>query len=128
MLWYNVRCNRLLTRMGGIMKFSETGDTLYCSFADRLDGFVCSEVEHELVSRTTEFKNERTNVRLIFDLSGVVFVSSAFLRLCLMHLKAFGKDCFFVTNVSDELHKVFHISGFGDIMNVLHSDTTPALA
>jgi len=114
--------------MEGILKFKETDDTLHCSFADRLDGFVCSAVEPELLCRTSEFKNERKKVRLVFDLEGVVFVSSAFLRLCLIHLKAFGKDCFFVTNVSEEMHKVFHISGFADIMHVMRADRTPVLA
>ena len=114
--------------MEEILKFKETDDTLHCSFADRLDGFVCSAVEPELLCRTTEFKSDRANVRLIFDLSGVVFVSSAFLRLCLIHLKAFGKDRFFITNISEEMHHVFHISGFADIMNIARSDLTPVLA
>ena len=110
------------------MKFKEIDDVLHCSFPNRLDGLACSTVEQELSSRITEFTNGRTNVRLIFDLAGVIFISSAFLRLCLMHFKTVGKDHFSVTNVSEDIHKVFHISGFVDLMHVTHADVAPALA
>ena len=110
------------------MNFSETNDTLHCSFTERLDGVVCSTIESELSRRATTFKNGRENSRLIFDLRNVIFISSAFLRLCLMHYKAFGKNGFSITNVSEEIHKVFHISGFAEIMHVTRADQAPELA
>ena len=110
------------------MNFTEINDTLHCFFSSRLDGLVCSTVERELLHRITEFKNNREKVRLVFDLADVVFISSAFLRICLMHFKDVGKDCFSITNVSEEIHKVFHISGFADLMNVTRADLIPTLA
>lgn len=108
------------------MKFSESGDALHCLFSGRLDGLVCSEIERELLARVAAFKDDRDDVRLVFDLAGVVFISSAFLRLCLIQCKAFGKSHFSITNVSDEIHKVFRISGFSEIMEIVPVDEAAA--
>jgi anti-anti-sigma regulatory factor len=40
------------------------------------------------------------------------------LRICLIHCKLLGKNNFSVINVSEDIHKVFHISGFSEIMNI----------
>lgn len=100
------------------MIFSEIDNTLHCSFSERLDGNVCSGLERELLHRATEFKNSREAAQIVFDLHGVPFISSVFLRLCLIHLKSFGKERFAVTSVSEEIYKVFYVSGFTEIMNV----------
>ena len=128
LLWYNGHRSWLAAQMSEMMNFTEIDDALHCTFPDRLDGLACSSVERELLCRITEFKNSRTNVRLVFDLADVVFISSAFLRICLIHFKAVGHDYFSVTNVSEEIHKVFHISGFVELMNVVRADRTPVLA
>lgn len=100
------------------MDFSENGDTLCCFFSGRLDGSVCSEIEPGLLCRVDNFKQNRPGIALVFDLAEVDYISSAFLRLCLIHCKSVGKNYFSVVNTSEEIHKVFHISGFSEIMNV----------
>lgn len=100
------------------MIFSETEDTLYCSLSGKLDGQVCSTIEPELLHRVTHFKNDRQNSHLIFDLAGAHYISSSFLRICLIHCKLLGKNNFEIINVSEDIHKVFHISGFSEIINV----------
>jgi anti-anti-sigma regulatory factor len=102
--------------------FSEIGNTLHCSFSERLDESVCSVLEQELQRRTTEFKNNHEDARLVFDLSEAVFISSVFLRVCLIYLKSFGKDCFTIMKVSEDIYRVFYVSGFTEIMNVIPSD------
>jgi len=104
------------------VNFSELDNALHCLFSGRLDGLVCSEIENELLQRTTNFQKESDNVeivRVVFDLSEVIYISSAFLRLCLIQSKMFGRDRFSVTNVSEEIRKVFHISGFDEIMEIV---------
>ena len=101
------------------MNISEIGNTLHCSFSERLDGLVCAEFEQELLRRSTGFNNTCKEGKIVFDLVGVVFISSAFLRICLIHLKSFGKDRFTITNVSEEIYKAFCVSGFSEIMNVV---------
>jgi anti-anti-sigma factor len=87
-------------------------------FSGRLDWSTCSEIERELLSRVTEFRNRHENVRLVFDLTEVIFVSSIFLRLCLIYYKTLGAPYFAVVNVSEEIYEVFHVSGFVELMNV----------
>ena len=100
------------------MKFLEVDNTLHCQFLGRLDGHVCAEIEQPLLRRLSDFKNNRNSAHLTFDLAEVVFISSTFLRICLMCCRTFGKNYFSITNVSDEIHHVFHISGFSKIMDV----------
>ncbi|MDR0327687.1 MAG: STAS domain-containing protein [Planctomycetaceae bacterium] len=110
------------------MNFSETGDTLYCLFSGRLDWMVSSEIERELLRRVSDFKEGRESVHLTFDLSEVVYVSSAFLRLCLICYKIVGKNSFNIINASDDIHSVFSISGFAEMMNVSLVKRTPVVA
>ena len=46
-----------------------------------------------------------------FDLGGVTFIASSFLRLCVQTAKTVGSARFSVRNLSPELKKVFVISG-----------------
>ena len=100
------------------MDFSEIDDTLCCLFSGHLDGNYCSEIEDELMRLVADFKNNREDARLVFDLSEVKYISSPFLRLCLIQCKNFGKDRFSVTNVSEEILQVFHFSSLIEIMNI----------
>lgn len=103
------------------MEFLEVDNTLHCQFLGRLDGYVCSEIEQPLLQKVSDFKSNHDNVQLTFDLAGVVFISSAFLRICLICCRSFGTSCFSITNVSDDIHNVFRIAGFVEMMNVTHS-------
>ena len=102
--------------------FQEIDGMLNCVFSGRLDEGICSEIELDLLQHVSHFKNGREDVRLNFDLAGVVFISSPFLRLCLIGFRAFGKEGFSVSNVSDDIQQVFRISGFADMMHVTHVD------
>jgi len=103
------------------MQFFEIENTLNCLFSGRLDEQICSEIEHDLIQRVSDFKKDREDVQLNFDLAEVIFISSPFLRLCLICFRIFGKDSFVVTNVSAEIHQVFHISGFTDMMHITNT-------
>ena len=100
------------------MKFLEVDNTLHCQFLGRLDGHVCTEIEQTLLQKVSDFKNNHDNVQLTFDLANVQFISSAFLRICLIYCRSFGKNCFSIVNVSADIHDVFRISGLSKIMNV----------
>ncbi|MDR3182465.1 MAG: STAS domain-containing protein [Planctomycetaceae bacterium] len=105
------------------MKFTETGNTLLCNFTGRLDGEVCAEIERPLKSRINEFftkqqHQDNQKAQLVFDLNGVDYISSAFLRLCLIHCKLAGKTSFTVARTSNNVYNVFRISGFTEIMQV----------
>jgi len=103
---------------GVFMNFLEIDNTLHCLFSGRLDGSVCSKIEQDLLQRVSRFKEGRENIRLNFNLDGVVYISSAFLRICLICYRTVGENVFYITNASEEIHKVFHVSGFTKIMSV----------
>ena len=100
------------------MQFFEIDNTLSCLFSGRIDERICSEIEHDLVQHVSDFKKDREDVHLKFDLTEVIFISSPFLRLCLICFKVFGKDHFSIANVSADIYQVFHISGFAEMMHV----------
>jgi len=106
------------------MNFLEIDNTLHCVFSGRLDGSVCSTIEQELLRRVSCFRECHEDIRLNFDLGEVVYISSAFLRICLICYKTVGENVFYVTNVSEEIHKVFHVSGFSKMMNVARAKQT----
>ena len=106
------------------MNFLEIDNTLHCSFSGRLDGSVCAEIERDLLLRVSRFKECREDIRLNFDLGEVVYISSPFLRICLICYKTVGANVFYITNASEEIHKVFHVSGFTKIMNVTREKLT----
>ena len=101
------------------MIFSEIDNTLYCTFSEQLDGSFCPVFEQELAHHIAEFKTTHKDARLVFDLDKVVFISSTFLRICLIHFKTCEQDCFTIANVPEEIYKVFYVSGFTEIMNVI---------
>jgi len=106
------------------MNFLETDNTLHCLFSGRLDGSVCAKIEQDLLQRVSRFKECHENIRLDFDLGEVVYISSAFLRICLICYRTVGENVFYITNTSEEIHKVFHVSGFSKIMNVARTKLT----
>lgn len=100
------------------MEFSEDKNTLTCRFDGDLNSTICSDIEQPLRERIGAFLADQDHPRLVFDLSGVRYISSAFLRLCLCHCKAVGVGNFQVTNPSPEVAHVFAIAGFTEMMRI----------
>lgn len=76
------------------------------SFSGRLDTIECARIEGDVTQQT-----EGTGLPVIFDLAGVEFVSSAFLRLCMMVQRKAAGSKLSLINVSPTIKKVFKISG-----------------
>ena len=86
---------------------------LLCSFAERMDTNTCIECEEELFETIGN-----SNVPVLFDLTDVDYVSSAFLRLCLRVSRQVKPENFSVVNVRPNIKKVFKIAGFDNIIAV----------
>ena len=56
--------------------------------------------------------------RVWFDLAGVDYVCSCFLRLCLQAVKTVGRDRFEVRNVTPQVMRVFKTAGFDAMAHV----------
>jgi anti-sigma B factor antagonist len=93
--------------------YIENNGVLECHFSGRLDTLVSQTIDAELKTR---LKPEIKDV--IFDLSGVDYLSSSFLRICITSLRHAGKDHFKVINVSPTALKVFQIANLTEILQI----------
>ncbi|MDR2441370.1 MAG: STAS domain-containing protein [Planctomycetaceae bacterium] len=100
------------------MDFTEDNNTLRCIFSGKLDTLTCSNLEDTLNKRIIGFLEKQDVACLIFDLSDVNYISSAFLRLCLCYFKSAGKKNFRIENPNQEVQKVLQIFGFMEIMKI----------
>lgn len=89
------------------------GTTLTLAPEGRLDTMTSPELEKEL-NASLEGAD-----RLILDFSGLVYISSAGLRVLLSAHKAMaGKGGMTVRNVSEIVREVLDVTGFSDILTI----------
>jgi anti-anti-sigma factor len=86
---------------------------LVCNFTDRLDTANCQKIEEELYGKVCA-----TKIPVTFNLEGVDYVSSAFLRICLRVVKQTGPENFSAINTTPNVKKVFKIAGFDKQINI----------
>jgi anti-anti-sigma factor len=95
------------------MKFLKNENALVCQFASHLNTAVCNEIEPHILEEIG-----KGHEQVVFDLSEVEFVSSAFLRLCLKSYNKLGSDSFSIINTSPVVKKVFMVAGFDKNLNL----------
>jgi len=80
-------------------------------FEGRLDTARCAEIEADVRARVASPSGP-----VVFDLEGVDFVSSTFLRLCIFACKQAGSHGFRVVNVGPAIKRVFKIAGLDSML------------
>lgn len=92
---------------------TQEGTTLTVSLTGRLDTVTSPQLEGELrtvVNGVTE---------LIFDLTGLEYISSAGLRVLLSAQKVMNRQGkMTIRNVKPEIMDIFEVTGFVDILNI----------
>ncbi len=96
-----------------MVEFVESPGTLTCRFASRMDTGTCQAIEASVRERTAG-----TPHAVVFDLAGVDFVSSAFLRLCQIVYKQVEGGRFRICHASPLVTRVFKISGFDKLVPI----------
>ncbi|MFA7418349.1 MAG: STAS domain-containing protein [Melioribacteraceae bacterium] len=96
-----------------MLNFVETEKTLTVKFLERMDTYKSQEMENELNA-----KIGTSSKQIVFDLEGVLYISSYFLRICFNTIKMIGKERFAFKNVRQDIKKVLDISGIDKLMNV----------
>jgi anti-anti-sigma factor len=86
---------------------------LICSFTGSLNSDVCMKLTGELSAKISE-----TRGKVVFDLKGVDYIASSFLRICQKFYKEVGSGNFSIINVSPAVKKVFKMTGFEQIMDI----------
>ena len=79
----------------------------------RLDTLSAPELEDRLETELDDTE------RLIFDMSGLRYISSAGLRVLLSSMKAMEEQgSMTVRNVSSEVMDIFEVTGFADMLDI----------
>ena len=94
------------------MNFTIKNNKLVINFSQKLDTSTVLALEKGL---TEKIKQEPYPV--IFDLEGVEFISSMFLRICMMTFKEKGRDQFTILNAAPQIKSVFMIAGFSEMLS-----------
>lgn len=92
------------------VEFTINEGVLNCTFHGKMTTAVCDEVIAELQEN---FKKEISAIE--YNISDVDYISSSFIRLCVMAIKKVGKDQFSLANVSPKIKEVFTLVGLSDI-------------
>ncbi len=90
------------------VRFHETESGLKCIFRGRMDASAALEAENDLRPKLEALEEEPK--RVVYDLADVDYIASAFLRLCVMAVKA-TRGNFAIVNAKPETRKVLRIAG-----------------
>lgn len=100
------------------MNFEVIDNRLRCRFDNQLNTSVCAEIAGPLESRIDEFKKERPDGDIEFDMGETEYICSAFIRLCLFQCKSVGRDHFLLRNLSEDVRQVFDIAGLTGVLRI----------
>ena len=89
-----------------MFKSCKSQDKLVLRFEGRMDTDKCAKIETEVRTAVTG-----PCMTVIFDLDGVDFISSAFLRFCIHGQQQAGDHGFQIVNVGPCIKRVFKIAG-----------------
>lgn len=84
----------------------EPQETLLIRFEGSMDSAKCAKVEAQVRAALRQ-----PDAPVVFDLDGVDFISSAFLRFCIYGLQQAGAHGFQIVNVGPNIKRVFKIAG-----------------
>ena len=95
------------------IKKNQEGSKLEFVLDGRLDTITAPQLEEEIKASLDGITD------LIFNFSGLTYVSSAGLRVLLSSQKTMNeKGSMVVKNVSDEIQEIFDVTGFSDILTI----------
>jgi len=94
-------------------KFNKIDDKSVFTFEPKLDTAKCNGKENEILSILGGCKKE-----VVFDMTGVDYISSYFLRICTIVAKEVGSTNLKVVNSLPNVKKVFKIAGFDQLMDI----------
>ena len=92
---------------------TQEGTTLTVALVGRLDTLTSPQLEGELRTAVNGIST------LVFDLSGLDYISSAGLRVLLSGQKVMNRQgSMTIRNVKPEIMDIFDVTGFVDILNI----------
>jgi len=92
--------------------FERKDEKLVFTFEGRMDTIKCMTAEKEVIENIDE------SDLVVFDLKGVDYIASSFLRLCGRASNTVNAGNFSIINVTPPVKKVFKIAGLADRLNI----------
>jgi len=103
--------------------YDESNRTLTFVFAGRLDSAasipLAPEVEKKLAECSGPGPASSTPLQVVFDLNGVEFISSAFIRICMLAAARIKPGVLQMKNANPFIKKTIKISGLEDQLKLL---------
>jgi anti-anti-sigma factor len=103
--------------------YNSAEKVLTCHFTGRLDTNTSVTLCDEMCGKINSMKggdNPDTLLddKIIFDMTGVNYIASSFIRICVNSAKQVHKGNFSIINCDPFLKKTFKIAGLDDLLNV----------
>lgn len=83
-----------------------------CKFSGYMDTKTCLEVERDVMNSVESARS------IVFDLDGVEYIDSTFLRLCGKAYYKVNAGDFSIINVTPAVKKIFKIAGLAERLNL----------
>lgn len=98
--------------------FEEATQTLLCRFDGRMDTVTSGNAAEKFNTEIGGLKAKTESLKIIFDIGGVDYVASSFLRLSLIAAKGVTKGHFSIIHADPQVLKVYKIAGLSSLLNV----------
>jgi anti-anti-sigma factor len=98
--------------------FEESTQTLSCRFVGRMDTVASGAAAEKFQAEWGALRGQAETAKIVFDLQGVDYVASSFLRLCLVAAKGVRKGNFSIVHTGPQVMRVFTIARLSSLLNV----------
>lgn len=103
--------------------YNASEKVLTCIFTGHLDTNTCINLNNEISANIDLIKKSDdsetlSNTNIIFDLSGVSYIASSFIRICISVAKQVSKGRFSMINCDPFIKKTFIIAGLDELLKV----------
>ena len=96
-------------------RVDEASRTMFCHFpTKKMDTTASTEADKEFLEAFSEGGADK----IVFDLEGVNYVASGFLRLCVSAAGKVEKGKFSIIHTDPQIMKVYKIAGLDSVLNV----------
>ncbi len=97
--------------------YNDEDKVFTATFVGRMDTLAVQRVS-EMIQINLPVKDGKSEDKIVFDLRGVDYISSSFIRICVSIAKQAGPGQFSIAHSQPFIKKTFKISGLDDILNV----------
>jgi len=97
--------------------FEDSTQTLLCRFEGHMDTVMSGNVTEAYNAELCRLRVKMEMLKIVFDLKGVDYVASSFLRLSLLAAKGIKKGNFSILNAAPQVLKVFQVARLSSLLN-----------